>query len=193
MRFSETPIRGAVIIEPELRADPRGYFARTWCQQDWAEHGLPAKLAQCSISFSPQRGTLRGLHYQAAPHEEDKLLRVTRGAALDVVVDLRPDSPTFRQWHAVELTAENHRMVLVPRGCAHGLLTLANDTEVFYQMSQPHCEAAARGVRFDDPALGIDWPEPIRVISERDRQWPLLEPLAPALGIARGARQEAWA
>jgi dTDP-4-dehydrorhamnose 3,5-epimerase len=193
VRFSETPIRGALIIEPELRADSRGYFARTWCQQEWAEHGLPSELVQCSISFSPRRGTLRGLHYQAAPHEEVKLVRVTRGAALDVVVDLRPDSPTFRQWHGVKLTADNHRMVLVPRACAHGLLTLADDTDVSYQMSRPHREAAARGVRFDDPALGIDWPEPIRVISERDRQWPLLKPLASPAGSPRGVRQEAGA
>lgn len=191
MRFFETPIRGLLILEPELRADARGFFARTWCQQAWAEHGLPTELAQCSISFSPHRGTLRGLHYQAAPHEEDKLVRVTRGAAFDVVVDMRLDSPTYRQWHAVELSADNHRMVLVPRSCAHGLLTLVDDTEVFYQMSQPHCEAAARGVRFDDPALAIVWPQPVRVISERDREWPLLDPLAPTASASREARQEA--
>lgn len=193
MRFFETPIRGLLVLEPELRADERGFFARTWCRQEWAEQGLHWDLAQCGISFSPRRGTLRGLHFQAAPFEEEKLVRVTRGAAFDVVVDLRGDSPTYRRWHAVELTADNHRMVAVPRGCAHGLLTLADETEVFYQMSQAHCESAARGVRFDDPALAIAWPQPIRVVSERDRQWPLLPQTSAMPANLRDSRQEVCA
>lgn len=174
MRFIETPIHGAWVIEPEPQHDQRGLFARTWCQQEMAAHGLATHVAQCAVSFSPCRGTLRGLHYQVAPHAEQKLVRVTQGAAFDVIVDLRPDSPTLHGWHAVELSAANRRMVLAPPGCAHGLLTLDDNTEVSYQFSQPFFEPASRGVRYDDPALQISWPRPVLVISDRDRKWPLL-------------------
>jgi dTDP-4-dehydrorhamnose 3,5-epimerase len=193
VRFIETPLPGVLVIEPTLRADDRGFFARTWCRQQAIQHGLPAQFVQCGVSFSPRRGTLRGMHFQAAPHHEEKLVRVTRGSAFDVVVDLRAESPTYRQWHAVELSADNHRLVFVPCRCAHGLLTLADDTEVSYQMSRPYVKAAARGVRFDDPALAIAWPQPVQVVSDRDRSWP---PLAPREGpptTTPNVRQEACA
>jgi dTDP-4-dehydrorhamnose 3,5-epimerase len=174
MLFTETRIRGVFVIEAERRADERGFFARTWCQQEFAERGLNPRIAQCGTSFNPQQGTLRGLHYQAAPHAEAKLVRCTRGAAYDVVVDLRADSPTPHAWFGAELTAENRRMIYLPEGCAHGFLTLADDTEVFYQMSQAYHPGSSRGVRWDDPGLGIRWPHGVRVISERDRRLPLL-------------------
>ncbi len=191
--FTETPIRGAFVVEPEPRADERGLFARTWCRQELADRGFLGRVAQCGVSFSPRRGTLRGLHYQTEPHGEEKLVRVTRGAAYDVIVDLRGNSATFGRWFAVELTCDNRWALAIPSGCAHGLLTLADDTEVFYQMSAPYCPAAARGVRWDDPAIGIDWPEAVQVISERDRSWPLLA-LGPRAEFSTSAAgQEACA
>ena len=170
MQFDATPITGAVIIELTPLLDERGFFARSWCQGEFKAHGLETRIAQCNISYNARSGTLRGLHYQVAPSEEVKLVRCTRGAIHDVIVDLRPRSPSFKRWFAVELTASNRRMLYIPEGVAHGFVTLADDTEVFYQMSQPYDAACARGVRWDDPEFGIVWPVPIALMSERDRQ-----------------------
>jgi dTDP-4-dehydrorhamnose 3,5-epimerase len=172
MIFKETALEGAFVIEPERRHDERGFFARTWCQREFSAEGLAPQWVQCNISFSRQRGTLRGMHYQAAPYEESKLVRCTMGAIYDVIIDLRAQSPTFRQWLAVELTADNRRMLFVPKGFAHGFQTLANDTEIFYQMSQFYAPEYAHGVRWDDPAFKVSWPAEERIISERDRGFP---------------------
>jgi dTDP-4-dehydrorhamnose 3,5-epimerase len=172
MIFEETTLKGAFMIEPQRRGDERGFFARTWCQREFDAEGLPQEWVQCNISFSRQRGTLRGMHYQAAPYEEAKLVRCTMGAIYDVIIDLRHESPSFRQWLALELTADNRRMLFIPQGFAHGFQTLADDTEVFYQMSQLYAPEYARGVRWDDPAFGISWPAEKRIISERDRSFP---------------------
>ena len=172
MRFTRTKVAGAFLVEPEPIADERGFFARTWCRDEFRDHGLSSTLAQCSVSFSRRKGTLRGLHYQAAPHEEVKLVRCARGAIWDVAVDLRPDSPTYLAWYGVELTAGNRAALYIPEGCAHGQLTLTDDSEVFYQMSVPFEPSAARGVRWDDPAFGIRWPAEVRVINQRDRSYP---------------------
>jgi dTDP-4-dehydrorhamnose 3,5-epimerase len=173
--FTETKLGGAYVIEPERHQDERGFFARTWCEQEFARNGLQARWVQCNISFNAQRGTLRGLHYQMAPYEEIKL-RCTMGAIHDVIVDLRVDSPTFRQWLAFELTARNRLMLFVPAGFAHGFQTLTDDSEVFYQMSAFYAPASAHGVRWDDPAFGIRWPEAERLISQRDRSFPDFRP-----------------
>lgn len=172
MRFIESALPGAYVVEPERRADARGFFARTWCAREFAEHGLEANVVQCSVSFNERAGTLRGMHYQAIPHEEVKLVRCTRGSVLDVILDLRPHSPTFRRWVGVELSAENGFALYVPRGVAHGFQTLVEHTEVFYQMSQEYRPEAARGVRWDDAAFGIEWPLANPVLSERDRTLP---------------------
>jgi dTDP-4-dehydrorhamnose 3,5-epimerase len=172
MRFRESQLGNAYIIEPELFEDERGFFARTWCQAEFREHGLNPGLVQCSISFNRSRGTLRGMHYQVAPNEEAKLVRCTAGAIWDVIIDLRPSSPTFRHWISVELTARNHRMLYVPEGFAHGFLTLDDDTEVAYQISEFYAAECARGVRWNDTAFGIRWPEEVRVISARDQSFP---------------------
>jgi dTDP-4-dehydrorhamnose 3,5-epimerase len=172
MKFSETKLRGVLEIELELKCDERGFFARSWCQKEFESQGLNPGLVQCNISFNTRRGTLRGMHYQAAPYAEAKLVRCTRGAIYDVVIDLRPQSPTFKQWTAAALTDQNRKMVYVPEGCAHGFLTLEDETEVFYQMSEFYNADSARGVRWDDPAFQIAWPEKIQVISERDRTYP---------------------
>jgi dTDP-4-dehydrorhamnose 3,5-epimerase len=172
MIFKEITLKGAFMIEPERRHDERGFFARTWCQREFAAKGLPPAWVQCNISFSRQRGTLRGMHYQAAPYEEAKLVRCTMGAIYDVIIDLRHESPTFRQWLALELTADNRRMLFIPQGFAHGFQTLADDSEVFYQMSQFYAPEYARGVRWDDPAFRVSWPAEKRIISERDRSFP---------------------
>jgi dTDP-4-dehydrorhamnose 3,5-epimerase len=173
MRFEELHLGGAYVIEPERKEDERGFFARTWCRREFAAHGIDCDWVQCNISFNKRRGTLRGMHYQIAPHEEAKLVRCTMGALCDVIVDLRPNSPRRGQWAAVELTADNRRMLYVPPGFAHGFQTLADDTEVFYQMSEFHCPEAARGVRWNDPTLAIDWPEcDKRIIATRDQGYP---------------------
>lgn len=172
MKFSPTALAGACIIDIEPVPDERGFFARSWCREEFARHGLNPDLAQCSISFNKKRGTLRGMHYQAKPHEETKVVRCTRGAICDVILDLRPESPTFRKWIAVELSADNRRMLYIPAGLAHGFQSLADDTEVFYQISAPYHPESARGVRWDDPAFGIEWPVTERVISDNDRQYP---------------------
>jgi dTDP-4-dehydrorhamnose 3,5-epimerase len=180
MLFTESDIRGVFVIDPELRADERGFFARTWCQREFEDHGLSLRIAQCGVSYSASEGTLRGLHYQSAPHAEEKLVRCTQGAIYDVAVDLREGSPTRFEWFAVELTASNHRMLYIPSGCAHGFLTLADKSEVSYQISQEFRLESSRGVRWDDPAIGIRWPRPVRVISDRDRALPLTGQAAPA-------------
>ncbi|MGH7307136.1 MAG: dTDP-4-dehydrorhamnose 3,5-epimerase [Candidatus Rokuibacteriota bacterium] len=172
MRFIATELAGAYVVEPERLEDERGFLARTFCRREFAAHGLNPDLVQCSLSYNARAGTLRGLHYQAAPHQEAKLVRCTRGAIYDVVVDLRRGSPTFRRWTAVELSADNRLMLYVPEGCAHGFQTLCEATEVLYQMSAFHQPDAARGVRWDDPAFRIDWPSAERVISKRDRHYP---------------------
>jgi len=170
--FLETSVDGVWIVEPERHADARGFFARTWCATEFARHGLSPCFVQASISHTPQRGTLRGLHYQAAPHAEAKLVRCTRGAIYDVAVDLRPDSPTFRRHAAVVLDADNRFALYIPEGCAHGFQTLTDDTEVLYQMSALYVPEAARGVRWDDPAFAIPWPPADRIIADRDRRYP---------------------
>lgn len=171
MTFVETPIPGAWVVELEGVEDERGTFARTFDAEEFRRRGLNPKVIECSISFNPRRGTLRGLHYQAEPHAECKLIRCTRGAIFDVLVDLRPKSPMYRGWFGVELTSDNGKLVYAPKGVAHGLLTLVNETEVSYQISASYEPEAARGVRWDDPAFGIHWPGPVRVISERDRSY----------------------
>ena len=171
MIFHETKIPGAFEIHLEPKRDERGFFARTWCQKEFESNGLNPRLVQCSVSFNARRGTLRGMHFQAAPSAEAKLVRCTKGSIYDVVLDLRAQSPTFKQWIGVVLTAENRNMVYVPEGCAHGFLTLRDDTEVFYQISEFYNAESARGVRWDDPAFGIVWPEKVKVISQRDQSY----------------------
>jgi dTDP-4-dehydrorhamnose 3,5-epimerase len=175
MRFHATKLRGVFEVHLEPKADLRGFFARTWCQKEFEAQGLNSQLLQCSISHNTRRGTLRGLHYQAAPHAETKLVRCTRGAVYDVVVDLRPQSPTFKDWVSVVLTAENRHMIYIPEGCAHGFLTLADESEICYQMSEIYDADSARGVRWNDPAFGIVWPEAVQVISERDQTYADIE------------------
>ncbi|MGE5219468.1 MAG: dTDP-4-dehydrorhamnose 3,5-epimerase [Chloroflexota bacterium] len=171
MKFLETKLKGAFIIEPELLRDDRGFFARTWCRREAEAVGLSTDWVQCNVSFNRVKGTLRGMHYQAAPWEEIKLVRCSRGAIYDVIIDLRPQSATCKQWVGVELTADNCRMVYVPKGFAHGFLTLQDESEVFYQMSQFYSAEHARGVRWDDPAFGIKWPIGVSVLTERDRSY----------------------
>ena len=175
MKFLPTPLAGAYLIELEQLDDERGFFARSFCQNEFKAHGLDPVVAQCNVSFNRRRGTLRGLHYQAAPHAEAKLVRCTRGAVWDVIVDLRKGSLTVRQWHAAELTADNRRALYIPDGFAHGFQTLADDSEVLYQMSEFYHPESARGVRWDDPTLAIRWPLKEPVMSPRDREFPALD------------------
>jgi dTDP-4-dehydrorhamnose 3,5-epimerase len=168
MIFTETPLKGAYVIDPERLADERGFFARTWCRREFEAHGLNTALAQCSISFNQKTGTLRGMHYQVAPHAEHKLVRCTAGIIHDVIVDLRPGSATFRHWFAAELSADNRRMLYIPEGLAHGFLTLSDNTEVFYQISAYYVPESARGVRWNDPAFAISWPAQPIIVSPRD-------------------------
>jgi dTDP-4-dehydrorhamnose 3,5-epimerase len=172
MIFHETVLEGAFVIEPERREDERGFFARIWCRKEFEEHGLTPQLVQCSISYNKMKGTLRGMHYQAAPFEEEKIVRCTQGAIYDVIIDLRQESKTYAQYIGVTLSPENRIMLYVPKGFAHGFLTLEDKSEVFYQMSEYFAPNYSRGVRWDDPAFGIMWPEEVRVISERDRTYP---------------------
>lgn len=174
MLFTETKIKGVFIIEPQKIEDERGFFARTWCQEEFEKHGLNPKLVQCNISFNKKAGTLRGMHYQIASHAEAKLVRCTMGAIYDVALDLRLDSATFKQWVSVELSADNRRALYIPEGLAHGFQTLVDDSEVFYQMSEFYHSEYARGVRWDDPECGIKWLLPMQIISERDRSYPFL-------------------
>lgn len=172
MKFTPGTIDGVWLIDLEPRADERGFFARTWCQKELESQGLSTRIAQANTGFSPRRGTLRGMHYQDAPDAEVKLIRCTRGAVYDVIVDLRPDSPTHCAWMGVELSARNGRSLYAPEGCAHGYLTLEDDSEVLYFASQFYAPASARGVRYDDPAFGIAWPGSIELVSAQDRAWP---------------------
>jgi dTDP-4-dehydrorhamnose 3,5-epimerase len=176
MLFRDTSLAGAFVLEMDLKKDERGFFARTFCEDEFRAHGLVTRSVQCNVSFNAKRGTLRGMHYQIKPHEEAKLIRVTKGAIQDVIVDIRPDSPTYLKWIAVELNEENRRMLYVPAGFAHGFQTLADNTEVFYQMFAFFHADCARGLRWDDPALKIDWPAiDQRIISKKDLDYPLLE------------------
>ena len=174
MTFHETAIPGCVVVRPERHVDDRGHFARTWDGAELAAAGLSPDLSQCSTSFNRAAGTLRGMHWQAAPYQEAKLVRCTRGAVWDVCLDLRPDSETFRQWHGETLTADGGAALYVPPGCAHGFLTLEDAAEVLYMISAPYVPEAGRGVRWDDPAFGIAWPARVRVVHPRDAGYPLV-------------------
>ncbi len=173
MIFKETKLAGAFMIEIEKRSDERGFFGRTWCTQEFEAQGLNFTFVQSNVAFTAQAGTLRGLHYQVAPYEEVKLIRCTRGSIYDVIVDLRPQSPTFKEWMGVELSEDKHMMLLVPAGFGHGYQTMEKDCEVTYQVSQFFTPQAERGFRWDDPAFQIVWPKRSpSVISEKDKNWP---------------------
>lgn len=174
MRFVPTRIDGVVLVELERLSDDRGFFARTWCEQEAREHGLATRFVQSSVSYNHRRGTLRGMHYQLAPFEERKLVRCSRGAIFDVVIDLRSDSPTRYRWVGFELNDENGRMLYIPDGCAHGFITLNDRTEVSYQISEFYHPEAAAGVHWDDPVFGIEWPIKPSVVSPRDASFPLI-------------------
>jgi dTDP-4-dehydrorhamnose 3,5-epimerase len=174
MKFRELPLPGAWLIEPERINDARGFFARVFCEEEFARHGLETRFVQSSISFNRLKGTLRGLHWQAAPHEEVKLVRCTAGAIFDVIVDLRPGSASYRKWTGVELSADNRRTLYVPKGFAHGFQTCVDDSEVHYQISAFHRPDSARGLRWDDPAIDVRWPASPTCVSEKDAQYPLL-------------------
>ena len=172
MRFTPTRLSGAFILDPERREDARGHFARTFCRREFEAHGLKPDIAQANIAWNARKGTLRGMHYQVAPAAETKLVRCTRGALWDVIVDLRPGSRTFLEHIGVELSAENGRQLFVPELFAHGYITLADDTEAAYQVGEFYAPDAERGIRYDDPALDISWPLPVEVISDKDAAWP---------------------
>ncbi len=174
MNFRETKLSGAYVVDLQPFTDDRGQFARAWCNEEFARQGLVADYVQSNVSVNPRRGTLRGLHYQEAPHAEVKLVRCVRGAIWDVIVDLRPRSSTYGQWLGVELTPQALTMLYVPEGFAHGFQVLADDTEVNYLVSSPYSPHAARGVRYDDPAIGVHWPLEVTSISDNDRSWPLM-------------------
>ena len=171
MKFIETPLKKVFVLELNRFEDERGFFARSWCREEFESRGLSSDLAQCSISFNKKKDTLRGMHYQVKPHEEAKLVRCTMGAIYDVVIDLRPGSPTMKRWFAVELSAENHRMLYIPEGLAHGFITLEDNSEVFYQISGLYHPECARGVRWNDPAFDIKWPRKAEIIAERDANY----------------------
>lgn len=172
MIFKPLDLPGAFVIEPDRHADVRGYFARTFCEKEFVDQGLEPRISQCSVSFNHRKGTLRGMHYQAAPFEEVKVVRCNRGAIYDVIIDLRPASPAFKKWFGVRLDEENGHMLYIPKGFAHGFQTLLDETEVFYQMSQVFSPQHSRGVRWNDPAFSIEWPEDERIILERDQDYP---------------------
>ena len=176
MRFTPTRLSGAFILDPERREDARGHFARTFCRREFEAHGLRPDVAQANVAWNAHRGTLRGMHYQVPPAAETKLVRCTRGALWDVIVDLRPGSPTFLEHVGVELSAENGRQLFVPELFAHGYITLADDTEAAYQVGEFYTPDAERGIRYDDPALAIAWPVPVEVISDKDAAWPAYVP-----------------
>jgi dTDP-4-dehydrorhamnose 3,5-epimerase len=174
--FNEAVLAGAFVIEPELINDDRGFFARVWCKDELQRRGLDSELLQSNVGFSFRKGTLRGLHFQRFPHAETKIVRCTRGSIFDVIVDLRPGSPTFRRWFGVQLSEENRKMIYVPEGMAQGYITLEDDTEINYHTSEFFHPESASGVRFDDPTLGIEWPVTATVVSQQDRNWPLINP-----------------
>jgi dTDP-4-dehydrorhamnose 3,5-epimerase len=193
MIFKSTALQGVHIVSPERLVDERGFFARTFCEQEFREQNLDPRVAQCSLSFNPTAGTLRGLHYQRAPFAESRLVRCTMGAIYDVVVDLRLDSPSYCRWVAVDLSATNREMIYIPEGCAHGFLTLVDNTEVLYQMSQAYAPSASTGVRWNDLAFGITWPLAPRVISRRDatyRDYPVVSSAPASSGTTRGRRSD---
>ncbi|GAB2582982.1 dTDP-4-dehydrorhamnose 3,5-epimerase [Ramlibacter solisilvae] len=172
MNFKPTPLPGAVLVETQPHEDDRGWFARVYCEREFAAHGLPARMVQGNLSLTQRTGTLRGMHWQAPPHEEDKLVRCVHGSIWDVIVDIRPASATCCQWFGVELSESNGRMLLVPKGFAHGFVTLTDAAAVSYLMSEFYAPAAARGARHDDPAFGIEWPVQVKEMSDKDRCWP---------------------
>jgi dTDP-4-dehydrorhamnose 3,5-epimerase len=179
MIFTESPLPGALLVDLMPSTDERGFFARTYCAQEFAAQGLATELQQCSVSYNLRMGTLRGLHYQRPPHEEHKLVRCTAGAIFDVIVDIRPKSAHYRQWYGTELTAQNRRSLFIPPGFAHGFITLSDETEVYYMISVPYAPEHAQGFRWSDPAFGIQWPLAPSVISPRDAAYPLLDVSAP--------------
>jgi dTDP-4-dehydrorhamnose 3,5-epimerase len=180
VRFTETPLAGAFLIDPELLEDERGFFARTFCAREFSEHALQPVVAQSNLSFNHLKGTLRGMHYQVAPAEEAKLVRCTSGAIFDVIIDLRPESPTYLSHFGAELSADNRRALYVPELSAHGYQTLADGAEVTYQVSEFYAPGREQGLRHDDPAFGIEWPLPVSVISEKDGSWPPFRAASPA-------------
>lgn len=193
MIYHYTPISGVFLIEPERHEDERGWFSRSFCAEEFAEMGLETNFVQCSASFNERSGTLRGLHYQSVPHAEIKLVRCVRGAIFDVAVDIRPESDTFGQWIAAELSSANGSMFYIPKGCAHGFQTLTANTEIFYQISTPYRAEHSAGIRWNDPGLGIDWPISTPILSERDNELPLLANNAnggPATG-RKSAKEDA--
>jgi len=169
--FEETPLKGAFVIRLKQLEDERGFFARSYCQKEFEDHGLTARILQANVSYNKKRGTLRGMHYQISPYEETKLVRCTRGAIYDVIIDLRKDSPTYKQWFGIELNSENHTMLFVPESFGHGFQTLADHTEVTYMVSQFYTPGSERGIRWNDPAFGIQWPANVQVISSKDANW----------------------
>ncbi|MDP8985029.1 MAG: dTDP-4-dehydrorhamnose 3,5-epimerase [Pseudomonadota bacterium] len=178
MIFTESPLRGAYLIDLARLPDERGFFARTFCADEFAAHGLATHMSQCSVSFNAKKATLRGLHFQASPHDEEKLVRCTAGAVFDVIVDLRPESPTRWEWFGAELTAANRRALYIPKGFAHGFISLADESEILYMISVPYAAGFAQGLRWNDPALAIRWPLQPVVISTRDAEYPLLGAMA---------------
>jgi dTDP-4-dehydrorhamnose 3,5-epimerase len=175
VQFNETKLAGAFLIDLERREDPRGFFARALCHKEMAEHGLVGEMVQCNVAFTHRKGTIRGLHYQVPPAAEVKMVRCIRGAILDVIVDLRPHSPTYLQHIGVELTAENRRQLYVPQGFSHGYQSLTDNAEVVYFVSAFHSPEYERGHRYDDPRVGISWAEPVSLVSAKDLNWPPLE------------------
>jgi dTDP-4-dehydrorhamnose 3,5-epimerase len=175
MIFTESPLPGAFLVDMARLEDERGFFARAYCTEEFAARGLGAEMRQCSVSYNRMKGTLRGLHYQSAPHEEHKLVRCTAGAIFDVIVDIRPQSPHYRRWFGTQLTAENRRSLFIPPGYAHGFVTLCDQTEVYYMISASHAPEHSRGYRWNDPAFSIQWPLVPGIVSQRDAQYPLLD------------------
>jgi dTDP-4-dehydrorhamnose 3,5-epimerase len=172
MKFTETKLKGAFVVEIQKLTDERGFFARSWCQKEFEDQGLNPSFVQANVSCNFKKGTIRGMHYQIAPYQECKLIRCTRGAIYDVIIDLRPDSPTYKQWTGVELTADNFTMFFVPQDFAHGFQTLTDEAEITYQVSQFYTPGSEKGIRFDDPNFNIQWPLEATIISDKDRTWP---------------------
>jgi len=188
MKFNQTPLKDAYTIDLERRGDDRGFFARVFCEKEFSDHGLENRFVQVNNSLSGKRGTLRGLHYQLAPAAEVKVVRCIRGSVWDAIVDIRPDSPTFRQWFGAELSAENRRMMYVPRGFAHAILTLTDDAELLYLVSESYAPAEERGVRWNDPLFGVQWPIMPTEISQKDNSWPDFEPAFHGIDKLRGIK-----
>jgi dTDP-4-dehydrorhamnose 3,5-epimerase len=186
MLFTETSLPGAYVIDLDRREDERGFFARAWCRREFETHGLDAELVQCNLSSNPRAGTLRGMHYQVPPDAETKLVRCVRGAIFDAIVDVRVDSSTFGEWLGVELSAENGRMLYVPEGFAHGFETLVDGTDVYYQVSAYYAPGAEQGLRWDDPAVAIEWPLPPTIISRKDASWPGLRSISAVEHVGEG-------